>query len=44
MQQDQGLAPAALDIVQIDAINLEEAATRRVLALGPACLGLCPKS
>jgi len=43
MEQDQGLALAALDIVQIDAINLEEAAERGVLALGPACLGLCPE-
>jgi hypothetical protein len=43
MQQDQGLALAALDIVQVDAINIEEAAAWRVLAFCPARLGLRPE-
>src|SRR5215207_3143037 len=43
MQQDQGLALAALDIVQVDAINIEEAAEWRVLSFCPARLGLRPE-
>jgi hypothetical protein len=43
MEQDQGLALAALDIVQMDAINLEQAAERRLLAFCPARLGLRPE-